>query len=305
MRLLFPVSVVVWCLVGSHASGQSEGWSVSFDEARAEAVSGGLPLLIHFKAAWCGPCRQMDSQVFGHSEVQQALRRGLVSVQVDVSREETIASTFHASTVPRDVVLYPDGTVETLNVGFLPRSAYLAMLSRVAEKGSGARRSTSPPATVRDSRPESQPQPEEVRPEEVRPGAPSENPAATTAGTLLGLEGFCPIRLHTNRAWVRGNAEIQAEYRGIVYYFADASARDEFLSDPDRYAPRNLGCDPVVLTDSQRAVTGRIQYGAFFDNQLFLFSSMENKAEFRRNPLRFTRIRHAVKPAEIEGTRFR
>jgi YHS domain-containing protein len=76
-----------------------------------------------------------------------------------------------------------------------------------------------------------------------------------------------------------------------------------FEQNPRRYAPQNLGCDPVLLLSDQRAISGRIQYGAFFDGNLYLFRSEDNRALFRKNPLRYTRIRHAVRVEEIEGRR--
>jgi len=54
----------------------------------------------------------------------------------------------------------------------------------------------------------------------------------------------------------------------------------------------------------QKAVTGSIRYGAFFDERLYLFRSPENRDQFKKNPLKFTRIRSALKADQIEGTRF-
>ncbi len=61
------------------------GWRQSIEEAEAAARDAGVPLLIHFQAWYCGPCRQMDAQVFEHADIQQALQQGIVSVQLDVT----------------------------------------------------------------------------------------------------------------------------------------------------------------------------------------------------------------------------
>ncbi|MBL8818670.1 MAG: hypothetical protein JNL58_21765, partial [Planctomyces sp.] len=110
---------------------------------------------------------------------------------------------------------------------------------------------------------------------------------------------------HNDRQWVRGQDELSDSYRGVKYYFSNSESLKAFQKDPGRFAPRNFGCDPVVLVDSNRAITGKIQYGAFFDNQLFLFETAENRTEFKKNPLKFTKIRHAIRIQDVEGTRIR
>lgn len=300
----------------------SAGWYSSFDEAEREARQTGQPLLIHFQAWYCGPCKQMDAQVFNQPDVQQALRQGIVAVQLDVSRESEIASRFGASTVPRDVVVFPDGSVETLHVGFVPRSAYLMMLRDVEVRGRRLRPAVVPTAPASgspsagaaaadadggvatggaDATGETDASGSSGA--EVADGAKADAAAGDSSETILGLEGFCPVRLHQSREWVLGRPELTAEHRGMVYRFASEQEREAFLADPAKYAPQNLGCDPVLLYSLQRAVAGDIQYGAFFDNQLYLFRSLDNKNEFKKNPLKFTRIRHAIRPQSIEGRR--
>ncbi|MCA9059314.1 MAG: hypothetical protein KDA85_12480, partial [Planctomycetaceae bacterium] len=102
----------------------------------------------------------------------------------------------------------------------------------------------------------------------------------------------------------QGNSELRETYRGIEYHFAGRAEREEFLKDPAQFAPQNLGCDPVLLSKTLRAVNGSIRFGAFFDNRLYLFVSDSSKAEFKKNPLQFTRIRSAVRVEQLEGSSF-
>lgn len=275
-----------------------DGWVSSYEEARQLSQATGQPLLIHFQAYYCGPCRQMDSQVFSQMDVRSALQQGVVAVHIDVTQQSDIASRYGADTVPRDVVVYPDGVVETISVGFVPRSRYLALLGQVSARGQriqaaiAARTAADQPAAVAQT--------------DIPPNTSYEaDPPAAGASDLIGLEGFCPVQLHQQRVWVMGRPDIAEIHRGITYYFVSEEARKEFLSNKDKYAPQNLGCDPVVLLATQRAETGSIRYGAFFDEKLYLFNSVDTKSEFKKNPLRFTRIRQAVRRDEIVGTQFR
>ena len=76
----------------------------------------------------------------------------------------------------------------------------------------------------------------------------------------------------------------------------------EFRNNPEAYAPKLLGCDPVILWESDRAVAGDIRYGAFFDDELYLFKTEERRRQFKANPEKYIRLQHAVKVDQIERT---
>ena len=38
-------------------------------------------------------------------------------------------------------------------------------------------------------------------------------------------------------------------------------------------APRLIGCDPVVFSETERAIPGSTRFGAYFEGDLFLFVS--------------------------------
>jgi YHS domain-containing protein len=144
----------------------------------------------------------------------------------------------------------------------------------------------------------------ESNPQNSAPIVISEASEPSIDPPLIGLEGFCPVLLHDKREWTAGNEAVTADYRGVRYLFSSESNRDIFLKNPSIYAPQDLGCDAVVLTDTQRAVTGSIRFGAFFDQKLYLFQSPENRDQFKQNPLKFVRIRSALRVDQVEGSKF-
>lgn len=284
--------------IGSGAYGQETGWQPSYAEAKAIAEKQHVPVLLHFGAWYCGPCQQMERSVFPDAEIQQALTNGVASVKIDVSHESDLAQQFGATSVPRDVVLFQDGTIETLNVGKMTKQNYINLIRSVVVRGSRIPKPNQEPST-----PSPEPNPVIVKSDPTSEVITT-TPSTTIDPPLLGLEGYCPVRLKNKREWVAGNPSIATDYRGIVYQFSSEADRDGFLKNPSFYAPQDLGCDPVVLTEDNKAVTGSIRFGAFFDDRLYLFSSVDNREEFKLNPLKFTRIRSALRADQIEGTRF-
>jgi thiol-disulfide isomerase/thioredoxin/YHS domain-containing protein len=283
-------AVAVVSMLLSGAAFAADGWQSDFATARATAETSSVPILLHFYAWYCGPCQRMERDVFPDATVQAALVTGLVAVKVDTAQDPELAAQFGASTVPRDVVVYPDGTTKTVNIGYLSRSAYLGMLSGIVGEA----------GKYKPSRPE--PVIAQGEPAASSESAGDTATAASHEPVILGLDGFCPVKLRKSREWVAGTEGVETEYRGIQYRFVSVKERDEFLKAPSLYAPQDLGCDPVVLTDSQRAVSGDIRFGAFFDDRLYLFESAENREAFRKSPLKFSRVRSALRATDIQTT---
>ena len=290
-RIVSPVLVLTALSSGTVLAGH--GWLESFEEAERAAARQREPLLVHFHASWCGPCRQMQQRVFSSSLVQRALQTGLKAVKVDISERPDLKDRFGADTIPRDIAVYPDGSVATLCVGLVPLTSYLSILRHTAARGQSVA------GTQMDD--------SELNRTEI-PLSESESvrllPDESADGEIIGLDGYCPVMLTRHGKWVKGETTRTARYRGVLYYLSSDRQRHEFLRNPARYAPRNLGCDPVVLFLEQRAVTGRIRYGAFFDGKLYLFRTEETRREFKRHPVRYTRIQHAMGSSELTGLSF-
>lgn len=310
MRLKIILSAVLFAASTATCHAQSQGWHTAFEQARTAAEPNKQPILIHFHAWYCGPCQRMDRDVFADLQVQQALTDGIASVKVDVTHEPELASRCGATSVPRDVVMFPNGAIVTVNVGFAQKQQYLNLLRDIVDRGKrmAVPKPTDPiPATAIVSNDP----PQAASTNTNEPAAQNEPPIVISKASepsidppLIGLEGFCPVRLHDKREWVAGNEVVTADYRGVRYLFSSESNRDAFLKNPAIYAPQDLGCDAVVLTDTQRAITGSIRFGAFFDQKLYLFQSPENRDQFKQNPLKFVRIRSALRVDQVEGSKF-
>lgn len=139
-------------------------------------------------------------------------------------------------------------------------------------------------------------------PEIKKPDVPvvSESAVKEPAGTLVAMEGYCPVTLRTTRVWKPGSSDISHVHDGQTYHFTTREMRDQFKTNPAKFAPRLLGCDPVVLANSDLVVRGNVKYGAYYDGALYLFENPESRAKFRKEPVRYTKLQHAVKPEDVK-----
>ncbi len=122
------------------------------------------------------------------------------------------------------------------------------------------------------------------------PGSPPQ-PAAEPS---LGLDGFCPVALIRDKVWQEGDRTYGCVHRGRVYLFCCAGHRDEFMTNPDAYAPVLSGYDPVIFAEQNRLVEGKREHGAFVDDRIILFADEVTFAKFRENSATYVQ---AVKQA--------
>jgi YHS domain-containing protein len=116
--------------------------------------------------------------------------------------------------------------------------------------------------------------------------APPQNhvaPPAAPGNLPVGLDGCCPVSLVEKQRWVAGDRRWGVNHRGRLYLFAGPEEQQRFFADPDRYAPVLSGND-VVLAGEGQVVPGRREFGDFYRNRVYLFSSAASMAKFESNP---------------------
>ncbi len=294
---------IFWVSLTAIGANKSDVWKHDFTDAAKDAKQAARPLLIHFHATWCPPCRQMERDVLFHADVRELLSKNFVAVMIDSDQNPDLINQFEIKSLPTDVVIGPDGVVLLKAEGGRDRKTYLAQMRHTLEQippqtETPANRSqderlaqNSTPGTARVSEPSREP---------VR----EEKPAAE-GKLLIGLDRYSPVALAKNRQWSKGKTEFALVYQGVVYLLCDAQEYREFQAEPSKYAPRLLGCDPVILWSSDRAVPGSTQFGAYFDSELFLFASPENRDRFKSSPTLYAKPQHVLKVDQIDGPRWR
>ena len=282
MNLKFS-SLLLLC-VAIHTTTNSAvsdvAWQSDLDAARKIAQETNRPILCHFGAVWCGPCQKMERSVFPRREVRYHLSQSVVGVKIDVNKNPELARRFGVTQFPTDIFLEPSGTEILKTTGFKQVSEYTALMVRartryqdllVARELNSKR---SPDSTVLPVQPDSD--------------------------QVAMLGGYCPVTLWKSRRWVKGSPRIRGQYQGQIYEFATEEELKEFKLSPERYVPQFLGCDPVIVWESDRAVPGETEFGAFYDEQLFLFASNENRTQFKKSPDRYLRAQVVLSLDQIE-----
>ncbi len=282
--LLLGLTVTAILHSGSSRSQADQIWYTDLNQAREIAEETNRPILCHFYADWCGPCRQMDQRVFPNQQVRQQLRSSVVAVKIDVKHYPHLSTRFGITSLPTDLFIEPNGKEILQSTGFRSSNDYLSLMTRARTRY----------ADLLASREavKKQPVPDSLagKTESVKPASVNE--------VMLG--GYCPVNLWSSRRWEKGTLQFQSEYKGQRYYFSSAEYLDKFKQTPERYVPQFLGCDPVVVWETDRAVSGKIQYGAFYDERLYLFTTAQNRKRFKASPDQFIKTQVVLHIDQIE-----
>lgn len=285
-RLRTCLTTLTFLCVLTHVASAQSVWHKDLGEARREAERLNRPLLCHFGAVWCAPCQKMERTVFNQQAVIDQLKATTVCVKIDVDEHPELAQRFGVTGFPTDVIIEPNGTRLMEASGYQAPEDYRAFLDRAARRYSSL-------VAARQSRP--------AAPVAAAPDTGSESAQlAKKSSPQLMLEGYCPVVLQNDRAWKKGDAQIQAEHKGQLFQFTSEAAKAEFVKSPEKYVPQFMGCDAVLIFTADRVVSGSIEWGAYYDDRLFLFTSQENRRQFKEAPDRYIRTRVVLDVNQIE-----
>lgn len=291
----FLLLFVVWsaAFAPCQAVAAEGAWMTDFDAALAEAQRLQRPLLVHFYTDWCQPCQQMERTVLNRPEVADSIRRSIIAVKVNAEKSPKVAARYGVDAFPMDIFVEPNGSEMMKSTGKRTLSEYKMAIARAATRYADLVASRTPP-------PRQQP-PVQAAPLQQEPPVQAAPPTqlATQEREPL-LNGYCPVTLWNNRRWEKGSPQFKSEHRGQVYLMSSEAALKEFNDHPERFSPRFLGCDPVIVYESDRAVLGSTRFAAFYDDELFLFVNDINRQAFKRNPDNFVRTQVVLNIDQIE-----
>jgi YHS domain-containing protein/thiol-disulfide isomerase/thioredoxin len=321
-------------------------WKSDFAAAQEEAKQLHRPLVIHFYATWCGPCKKMEREVLDSAQVLKTIDSGFVGAKVDVVKNPAVQKKFKVEILPTDLIVSPEGKVLIRSEGYDDQGRkYLTNINRIDAQYAAEGKRLARTDAVAETKPQQKPavvanntaaktvpaatttpaatgdklvppptEPKKVVEVAVEPPATptteedrepevpvvTDKAATSAAGILLAMEGYCPVTLRMTRSWKTGSSDITHEHEGQTFYFAAHEKRDEFKANPAKFAPRLMGCDPVVLSRNDLAVRGSVKFGAYYEGELFLFQSAESRATFRKNPAHYAKLQHTLRLEDVK-----
>lgn len=131
----------------TEAKGSEIRWLDDLEVARKFSVESGRPLLLHFWAPWCSPCKRMEQSTFVDPNVVRLLDEHYIPVKLNVDHpaNKQFAEQHGIRGVPADLVVAPDGRILARSVQFLEATQYTTMLTQVVAMLQSSKMVQSPP----------------------------------------------------------------------------------------------------------------------------------------------------------------
>jgi thiol-disulfide isomerase/thioredoxin len=105
-------------------------WFLDLDEAKLVASRTNKNIFIDFMATWCGPCKQMEREVFVTDEFK-AMGKKLVFCKIDIDMNPALAEKYGVTAIPNMFVIRPDGSVVGSILGSMPLTAFMQELEKL------------------------------------------------------------------------------------------------------------------------------------------------------------------------------
>lgn len=94
----------------------------SFDQ---DVLNAGLPVLVEFWAAWCGPCKIIAPVLH---ELAEEYDGRLTIAKLDIDENQTVAARFDIERIPKRL-LFKNGELVDTQIGSVPKGAFERFLS--------------------------------------------------------------------------------------------------------------------------------------------------------------------------------
>ena len=132
--------LLLMTVVANASAQQSIDWVTDVNQAREMAKQQNRPILLHFYADWCVPCRKLDREVFPNNAVIQVISSNFIPVKVDIDKLKPLAQHFQVSTIPADVIVTAEGKVLYQQQSSMDANVLVTALDGVAKRFGPANR---------------------------------------------------------------------------------------------------------------------------------------------------------------------
>ncbi len=106
-------------------------WNSSYEEALQKSEATGKPVFLDLYADWCGPCKQMEKEIFPLEKVSSFISGKFIPLRLNVDENQEIARKYQVMSIPTLLVLEKDGQPSGRLVGMLPAEQMLKELEDI------------------------------------------------------------------------------------------------------------------------------------------------------------------------------
>ncbi|MEC5394390.1 thioredoxin family protein [Bergeyella sp. RCAD1439] len=136
-KTLFPLAILLGFQMQAQQGIAFE--DKSFGEILAKAKKENKLVFVDAFAAWCGPCKQMEKNVFPQEKVRDYYNHNFVNARFDMEKGEgrTIAAKYGVRSYPTYLFINGEGEVVYKGMGYLEESQFLALGNEANSVGKG------------------------------------------------------------------------------------------------------------------------------------------------------------------------
>jgi len=119
----------IFITIFSFAQDEIQFQELPFKDLVAKAKKENKLVFIDAYAAWCGPCKMMEKNVFNKKSVGDFYNKNFVNARIDMEKGEgrEIAQKFGVRSYPTYLFLNGDGELVSQNYGYMEEGIFLAM----------------------------------------------------------------------------------------------------------------------------------------------------------------------------------
>lgn len=133
-KILFTLLLVIGAAVAANA--QVRFTDKNLDAVREEATQQNKLVFIDLYATWCGPCKNMERNVFSQPEVGDFMAQHFIAAKYDIDKPtgSALAKKYGIRSIPTFLIFDTEGTLLGQITGGMPADDFIRAVEEILKK---------------------------------------------------------------------------------------------------------------------------------------------------------------------------